>query len=119
MHHEFSRERLRKLRKRARLSQRQVVELSRVSEATLYRLESDHSRPYTTTLEKLLNLYQIRISYWKNMGQALEEPFNGGYITGEAVIGFGSPGFDVGGTEKKAADERPLRLPHGLLRVSG
>jgi transcriptional regulator with XRE-family HTH domain len=71
MHHEFSGERLRKLRKKARLTQDQVVELTGVAETTLYHLEHDHRRPYSRTLQKLVNLYQMRISYWKNLDGTL------------------------------------------------
>ena len=52
---------LRNLRKRANLTQMQVVELTGISETTLHYLEHGLRRPQTKTLEKLLSLYAIRI----------------------------------------------------------
>lgn len=52
---------LRNLRKRANLTQMQVVELTGVSETTIHYLEHDLRKPQTKTLETLLNLYAIHI----------------------------------------------------------
>src|SRR5271156_4864081 len=114
MLHEYSGARLRALRKRARLTQAEVTKLTGVAEATLYRAERDKARPITATLQKLVNLYVIRIQYWKNIGQVIEETFYGGYIPSEAVIREGSPGFDAVRTEKETDHERTLPVPHGI-----
>ncbi len=58
---------LRNLRKRALLTQMQVVELTGVSETTIHYLEHGIRKPQTQTLEKLLNLYAIRIARLEKM----------------------------------------------------
>jgi transcriptional regulator with XRE-family HTH domain len=58
---------LRNLRRRANLTQMQVVELTGVSETTIHYLEHGLRRPQTKTLEKLLNLYAIRITRLEKM----------------------------------------------------
>ena len=58
---------LRNLRRRANLTQMQVVELTGVSETTIHYLEHDLRKPQTATLEKLLNLYAIRITRLEKM----------------------------------------------------
>lgn len=58
---------LRNLRKRANLTQMQVVKLTGVSETTIHYLEHDLRKPQTHTLEKLLNLYAIRITRLEKM----------------------------------------------------
>jgi transcriptional regulator with XRE-family HTH domain len=63
----YSGTKLRNLRKRALLTQMQVVELTGVSETTIHYLEHGLRRPQTQTLEKLLNLYAIRISRLEKM----------------------------------------------------
>lgn len=52
---------LKNLRKRANLTQKQVVELTGISETTILYLEKGTRKPQTATLDKLLNLYVIRI----------------------------------------------------------
>lgn len=58
---------LRNLRKRANLTQMQVVELTGISETTINYLEHGRRRPQTATLETLLNLYAIRITRLEKM----------------------------------------------------
>lgn len=58
---------LRNLRKRALLTQMQVVELTGICETTIHYLEHNIRRPQTRTLDKLLNLYAIRISRLEKM----------------------------------------------------
>jgi transcriptional regulator with XRE-family HTH domain len=58
---------LRNLRRRANLTQMQVVNLTGVSETTIHYLEHDLRKPQTATLEKLLNLYAIRITRLEKM----------------------------------------------------
>ncbi|MDE2099401.1 MAG: helix-turn-helix domain-containing protein [Patescibacteria group bacterium] len=53
---------LRNLRHRANLTQMQVVKLTGISETTIHYLEHGLRRPRTQTLERLLNLYAIRIT---------------------------------------------------------
>jgi transcriptional regulator with XRE-family HTH domain len=74
---DYSGDKLRSLRKRARLSQQQVAKLSKVSEAAIWYLEQGKRKPHTRTLERLLNLYAIRIQYWNNLEQSLKEKENG------------------------------------------
>ena len=52
----YSGEKLKSLRKRAMLTQMQVVELTGVSEGTICYLEKGVRIPQTKTLEKLLSL---------------------------------------------------------------
>ena len=70
---EFSGEKLRSLRKRARLTQKQVVELAGVSEACIIYLEKGTRMPQTKTLHKILSLYSMQIQYWKNLNAVLQE----------------------------------------------
>lgn len=70
---DFSGPKLKSLRKRARLSQQQVIELTGVSEPTLCYLEHGRRRPQTQTLEKLLSLYAVRIQYFQNLDKVFEE----------------------------------------------
>ena len=116
---EYPGPKLKSLRRRARLTQTQVVELAGVSEATLCYLERGERRPQTRTLEKLLSLYAIRIEYWNKIDQVFTENQNGGNINSQAVVGAGSPRFDAGRVAQKAAHERSVPVPHGLCRVSG
>jgi transcriptional regulator with XRE-family HTH domain len=57
---------LRNLRKRANLTQKQVVELTGIAETTILYLEHDRRRPQTQTLERLLMLYATRIKRLEN-----------------------------------------------------
>ena len=95
MHHDYSGERLKALRKRAMLTQKQVVELTGITSMTIYNLENGKRRPYTRTLEKLLNLYAIRIQYWKNANKVFEENTNGGSLSTQATQRPGIPGLDA------------------------
>ena len=56
---DYSGPRLKQLRKRARLTQMQVVKETGVSEATICYLERGDRKPQSKTLEKLLSLYAI------------------------------------------------------------
>ena len=67
MLHHYSGEKLRSLRKRALLTQMQVVEITGIAEATIHRLEKEIGRPQTKTLETLLNLYTVRIQRFEKM----------------------------------------------------
>lgn len=67
MLNEFPGPKLRNLRKRALLTQMQVVELTGISETTIHYLEHGLRKPQTQTLERLLNLYAVRISKLERM----------------------------------------------------
>jgi transcriptional regulator with XRE-family HTH domain len=114
---EYSGPKLKSLRRRARLTQTQVVELAGVSEATLCYLERGERRPQTRTLEKLLSLYAIRIEYWNKIDQVFTEKPNGGNLDSQATVGAGSARLNVGVASQKAAHERPVPVSHGLCRV--
>ena len=83
---EYSGSKLRHLRKRARLTQTQVLELTGVAEATLNYLEHDMRRPQTRTLEKLLSLYAIRIQYWNKIDNILEERPHAGNLAAQTTV---------------------------------
>lgn len=57
----YTGEKLKELRKRARLTQEQVMELTGIAYGTIYHMERGTRKPHTSTLEKLLTLYAIRI----------------------------------------------------------
>ena len=61
MIHLYSPDRLRSLRLRALLSQRDVERLSGISDATIAYLETGRHRPQSGTLRKLLLLYDLNI----------------------------------------------------------
>ena len=61
MTHLYSPDRLRSLRQRALLSQREVERLTGISDATIAYLESGRHRPQSETLRKLLFLYDVNI----------------------------------------------------------
>ncbi len=61
MIHPYSPERLRALRQRALLSQREVERLTGISDATIAYLESGRHKPQSGTLSKLLSLYAMNI----------------------------------------------------------
>ena len=65
----YSGAKLRNLRKRALLTQMDVVDLTGISETTIHYLEHDLRRPQSHTLDKLLNLYAIRIARLEKMDQ--------------------------------------------------
>ena len=69
MLHAYPGEKLRALRKRARLSQEQVKELTGIYCETLRDLEHDRRQPQSGTLERLLNLYAIRIKKFEHYEQ--------------------------------------------------
>jgi transcriptional regulator with XRE-family HTH domain len=73
---DFSGERLRGLRKRSRLTQRQVVKLAGVSEAAICYLEQGKRKPQSSTLDKLLGLYAMRIQMIKNQEAIFQEKPN-------------------------------------------
>src|SRR5271166_961717 len=66
---EYTGEKLKDLRKRARLSQMQVVALTGVTETTIHNAEHNKRRPQNATLEKLLNLYAIRIAKYERLSK--------------------------------------------------
>jgi transcriptional regulator with XRE-family HTH domain len=61
MIHPYSPNRLRSLRQRALLSQRDVERLTGISDATIAYLETGRHRPQSGTLRKLLFLYDLNI----------------------------------------------------------
>jgi transcriptional regulator with XRE-family HTH domain len=61
MIHRYPPDRLRSLRRRAMLSQREVERLTGISDATIAYLESGRHRPQSGTLTKLLFLYDLNI----------------------------------------------------------
>jgi transcriptional regulator with XRE-family HTH domain len=69
MIHQFPPERLRELRGRALLSQRDVERLTGISDSTLAYLESGRHKPQTETLRRLLTLYAMNISKWERLEQ--------------------------------------------------
>lgn len=83
---EISGDKLRVLRKRAKLTQSQASELAGVSEYAIFYLEKGQRKPQTRTLEKLLSLYAIRIQYWRNIDKVFEENTNGGNIPAQAAF---------------------------------
>ena len=119
MLHEKNGEKLRSLRKRAMLTQVEVVKLTGICVTTLYNLESGRRRPQTRTLQKLRNLYAVRIQMIKNQNAVFEENEDGGSISGQTVVWSGSPGLNTSRAPVKTANERPLQLPHGLSRIPG
>jgi transcriptional regulator with XRE-family HTH domain len=116
---EYPGPKLRELRKRARLTQMQVVELTGVSEATICYLERGDRRPQSRTLEKLLNLYAIRIQYWKNLDKVFKEDSHAGNLSPQTTIRPGMPGIAAVRTAPKPGDERKIPVPHGLPRIQG
>src|SRR5271166_5296117 len=66
---DYTGEKLKDLRKRARLSQMQVVALTGITETTIYNAESNKRHPRSATLEKLLNLYAIRIAKYERLSK--------------------------------------------------
>ena len=87
-------EKLKKLRIRSMLTQGQVVELTGICVDTLVSAEKGHRRPRTSTLEKLLNLYAIRIQTLERIANVLdsEPPFSAKFLKRSAqspgVAGF-------------------------------
>jgi transcriptional regulator with XRE-family HTH domain len=71
---EYTGTRLKQLRRRARLTQAQVVQMCGVSETAICYLERGERKPQTRTLQRLLSLYAQRIKYWDDLGKVL----NGG-----------------------------------------
>ena len=65
MLHLYKPERLRELRHRALLTQRDVERLTGISDSTVAYLERGKRKPQTATLRKLLFLYGINISRWE------------------------------------------------------
>ena len=61
MIHLYSPDRLRSLRRRALLSQREVERLTGISDSTIAYLESGQHRPQSKTLRSLLFLYDLNI----------------------------------------------------------
>jgi len=61
MIHPYSSDRLRSLRQRALLSQRDVERLTGISDSTIAYLESGRHKPQSGTLNKLLFLYNLNI----------------------------------------------------------
>jgi transcriptional regulator with XRE-family HTH domain len=117
--HDYSGERLKAMRKRARLTQEEASRLTGVCENTISRGEAGRNRPQTGTLDKLCNLYAIRIQQLRNQEGVFKEKFSGGYIPCETVIGFGSVNVLAGGNKKEAPYERPVPTAHGVQRVQG
>jgi transcriptional regulator with XRE-family HTH domain len=67
MLHLYKPERLRELRHRALLSQRDVERLTGISDSTVAYLELGKRKPQTATLRRLLFLYQMNIARWERM----------------------------------------------------
>ena len=61
IHTSYSAEKLRSLRQRAMLSQREVEKMTGVARPTLSRLETGKNKPQTRVLRRLLTLYAISI----------------------------------------------------------
>jgi transcriptional regulator with XRE-family HTH domain len=61
---------LKNLRKRARLTQLQVVAATGVCEATIVSAENGTRTPHDATLEKLLKLYAKEIKRWDKLEKA-------------------------------------------------
>jgi len=58
-------ERLRALRRRALLTQRDVVSVTGVAQSTVSEWECGRRKPQTATLRRLLSLYDINIRRWE------------------------------------------------------
>ena len=65
MLHLYPSEKLRELRHRALLSQRDVQRLTGISDSTVAYLERGRRKPQTATLRRLLSVYGINISRWE------------------------------------------------------
>lgn len=70
---EYSGQRLKQLRRSARLTQMQVVEMTGVSEATLCYLENGRRQAKGGTLNKLLKCYAKRIREIQKLEKILAE----------------------------------------------
>jgi len=73
MEDDYTGPRLKQLRRRARLTQMQVVQMCGVSETAICYLERGDRKPQTRTLQKLLNLYAQRIQYWNELENVLNK----------------------------------------------
>ena len=60
------------LRVRAMLTQDQVVELTGLTIQTILNVEKGHTRPRTSTLTTLLNLYAVRIQNLERIANVLD-----------------------------------------------
>jgi len=115
MLNQFPAERLKALRKKAMLTQMQVVEQTGISEATLCYLERGDRRPQTRTLEKLLNLYATRINWVANLEKIFTgDPNANGSLSSQAPVGNRSPGFDRLRTAQAPQPGRALPVAHGV-----
>lgn len=65
MLHLYPSDKLRDLRRRALLSQRDVERLTGISDSTVAYLERGTRKPQTATLRRLLMLYAMNISKWE------------------------------------------------------
>jgi len=71
---DFSPTRMKLLRKRARLSRRDVVRETGLSRNTLSSVETGKHTPHGATLRKLLDLYFREALYWQRMSQQAANP---------------------------------------------
>jgi len=69
----FDGQKLKALRKRARLTQMQVVAMAQVSETTICYIERGERKPQARTLQKLLTLYTQRLTYWRQLAERAEQ----------------------------------------------
>ena len=74
MIHRYSPDRLRSLRERALLSQREVERLTGISDSTIAYLETGRHRPQSETLRKLLFIYDLNIRRQERSEQLWSSP---------------------------------------------
>ena len=117
---EYTGPRLKQLRRRARLTQMQVVEMCGVSETTICYLERGDRRPQGRTLQRLLNLYATRIQYWNQLSQVLNGDVHAqGKISPQTPEWKRSSGLAHGGNLQETMQSRPLSLAQGVSGIPG
>src|SRR6185437_4353187 len=118
---DYSGQRLKQLRRAARLTQMQVVKQAGVSEATLCYLEKGERRPQSGTLQKLRTLYAQRIQYWEGLDRVLNgETHAEGKIDSQTPEWRRGPGLPVPSNPQQARSRvsqsrRPLQVDEGYL----
>jgi transcriptional regulator with XRE-family HTH domain len=111
----FDGPKLKSFRKRARLTQMQVVTMAGVSETTICYLERGDRKPQSRTLQKLLNLYATRIDYWRQLAARLEgEVHVEGKVDPQASEWKRGSGLNHGSNLQTPVGSRPLPQPQGV-----
>ncbi len=115
MLHCYPFEKLRELRRRALLTQRDVQRLTGISDSTFAYLERGRRKPQTNTPRKLLNIYGINISRWEHQ----EQTWEAGKEQGGAPPAAQAAGPQRAGRAARSQHDEPptVRLPQ-LLSLS-